>query len=428
MVICRVSALGFFACFSAALALAAPAVAAPAVSGEFPVSGLDANNKIVQGPDGNVWLTVNSAAKDVASITPAGAVTEYDLGANAPSGIAADAEGRLWITREGGVTSFLPADPEGTKTPTAIAAIMSFHSIAFGPDGNLWVATSEKLILIPPANPAGFKEFAVAGLSPRDIDTAASLLAIADFGGKVVTATATDPPLITDFKINGGSQGVAGAPNGQVGFSQQGAAPTQIGLLTPPGAPLTTLSPETDPFGVAFGADGAFWIAQFQTASLTRLGSDNVATSLPGFAVGSGPRQIAAGPGSTLWVTLEKAKKVGRVSGVENAAPPAPSSTPETAIKGGPKGKVKTRRKWAKVKFRFQSPSAGVTFECRLKRLPRKPVAKATKAPRFVACKSPRSYRLKPGRYRFEVRAVLNGVADPTPVGRGFRIVRERRK
>lgn len=43
-----------------ALAVAAPpALAAPTIDGEFPVTGLDANNKIVQGPDGNIWVTVS---------------------------------------------------------------------------------------------------------------------------------------------------------------------------------------------------------------------------------------------------------------------------------------------------------------------------------------------------------------------------------
>ena len=37
---------------------AAPALAVPTVAGEFEVSGLDTNNKIAAGPDGNMWVIV----------------------------------------------------------------------------------------------------------------------------------------------------------------------------------------------------------------------------------------------------------------------------------------------------------------------------------------------------------------------------------
>lgn len=412
-----------------ALALcAAPAVAAPAVSGEFPITGnFDSNNKLVQGPDGNMWMTLSGPENDIARITPAGAVTEYNLEVEGASGIAVGPEGRLWVTRNNGVTNFDAANPEGTKVQTPILAITGNHSIVLGPDGNLWVAATENLVRVPPGNPGEAKPFALLGLSPRDIDVAGSLLVIADFGAgtRIVTATTADPPVTIDYKIPGGSQGVAGSPSGQIGFSQQGGSPTEFGLLTPPGPPLLTPSPLTDPFGVALGPDGAFWIAQSTTASVTRLSTDNQATPLSGFAAESVPRQIAAGPGNTLWVTLEKAKKIGRISGVDPVVPItqlAPKE-PRTKIKKGPKGQVITAGKRAKVKFRFSSPDAGATFQCRLVRLAKKK-AKASKAPKFKGCKSPRTYRLRPGRYRFEVRAVLAGVPDKTPAKRGFSVIR----
>ncbi|MBK5220164.1 MAG: hypothetical protein JJE35_10330 [Thermoleophilia bacterium] len=58
--------------------------------------------------------------------------------------------------------------------------------------------------------------------------------------------------------------------------------------------------------------------------------------------------------------------------------------------------------------------------------MPKKPPKKATasKAAKFRACKSPRAFKLQAGRYRFEVRAVLNGVVDATPAKRSFRVVR----
>ena len=39
---------------------AAPAAADPVVAGEFPVSGVDSNSQITQGPDGNMWVTLTA--------------------------------------------------------------------------------------------------------------------------------------------------------------------------------------------------------------------------------------------------------------------------------------------------------------------------------------------------------------------------------
>lgn len=405
---------------------ASSALAAPAVSGEFDVPGLGSNNKLVQGPDGNMWVTLNGIGKDVARITPAGAVTEFNLEAVTPSGITVGPEGRLWITRNGAVISFDPANPEGTKALTAIAAIGTSHSIVLGSDGNLWVATDGKLVQIPPANPLGAKDFPIAGLAPKDIDTAGSLLVVASF--EHVYAVTTAGAVVGDQKVGGQAQGVGGNPNGQYAFTQPVNTPKEIGLLSPAAAPIVRSAEGTDPFGITLGSDGAYWSPEFISDGLTRITADGTVSGLTGFAKSSGPRQIAAGPGNTLWVTLEMTKKVGRVSGLEppptggGGTPKAPS----TKIGKGPKGKVKTKGKRATVSFKFSSPDVGATFQCRVRRLPKKAAKKAasSKAPAFKACKSPKTFQLKPGRYRFEVQAVLAGLTDSSPATRTFRVVR----
>lgn len=416
---------------------AAPAVAVPVVSGEFQLNNeVGTNNKIVAGPDGNIWLTLQTG-KDVARLTPGGQPEEFDLEANDPQGIAVGPNGTLWITREAGVTSFDPTDPEKTFDATTINDIEQFHSIVLGPDGNLWVATKGKLIRISPADPSVNESFEVTDLDPRDIDVAGGLLAVADFNGsRIVTATPTDPPAVTSYPLLGGSQGVAGDAAGRISFSQQQNQPTEFGLLAPPGPPILTQSPDTDPFGVALGPDGAFWIAQFTTDTLTRLTTDNQASPLgSSFAAGSGPRHLTAGPGNTLWVTLDNTDKVGRVIGVDPPVvtpPPKPTTPapsvkrrPRTQIKGGPKGRITTRWEKRRIKFRFASPDFGVHFQCRMKQLPPRKARKGFRSPAFRGCKSPRPYLLKPGRYRFEVRAIFEGGRrDLSPAKRNFRIVR----
>jgi streptogramin lyase len=421
----------------AAAVLAAPAAAAPAVSGDFNLPGLGSNNKIVQGPDGNMWVTLDGNARDVARITPAGEVKEFNLGAVTPLGIAVGPEGLLWIARNGGVTSFSAADPEGTKDPTNIALIGTSPSIATGSDGNLWVVGEgkETVVRVPPGNPAGATAFPVPGLTaPKDIDAAATAIVISGLE-HIYGIDAATGAVGGDFKIGGQSQGIAGNPNGQVAFSQPGNEPREFGLLAATASPIVTLIPGKDPFGVALGADGAYWAPEFTTDGLLRMSATGAVTGITGFAKGSAPRQIAAGPGNTLWVTLEMTKKIGRVSGVDPEPPsPPPTPEPKTKIEKGPKGQVPTTKKWAKVSFRFSSPDAGATFQCRVKRLAKKPPKKAAmsagkkkkaaKPVAFKACKSPKKLSLKPGRYRFEVRAVLNGVVDATPAKRSFRVVR----
>src|SRR5262249_20835347 len=100
-----------------------------------------------------------------------------------------------------------------------------------------------------------------------------------------------------------------------------------------------------------------------------------------------------------------------------------PPTKPDTKISKGPKGKVKTKHKRAKVKFGFSSTTAGATFECAMTRAKSKKKAQKSAAPKFSACRSPKTYQLKPGKSTFSVRAVSSGGADPTPSTRKFSVV-----
>jgi hypothetical protein len=84
---------------------------------------------------------------------------------------------------------------------------------------------------------------------------------------------------------------------------------------------------------------------------------------------------------------------------------------PDTKLAGKAKRKVVTGKKRAKVKFRFTSTPTGATFECKLDRKPYRP------------CKSPKAYKLRPGRHTFKVRAVLNGQTDPTPATARIKVI-----
>jgi streptogramin lyase len=426
-----------------ALLLTGPAaVAAPVIDGHFPTSTTGTNKKIVAGPDGNMWVTVDGGGKDVARISPAGQVDEFELeGVAAPTGIGVDPQGRIWVTQNGGVASFLPADPKGTSKATAIADVKDPASIVAGPDGRMWVATEAKVVAFAPDKPNEPTSYNVPKLAPKDIDVAGSLLIIADSGNSrlITMTTAGVGNALPLYGTTTQSQGVAGKADGEIAFSKSDGT-EGLGLFSPSVSPTVVEMPG-DPFGVALGSDGAYWFAMSAANNLQRLTPSGTATPLNGMPEFPGipeyfPRQIAAGPNNTLWVTLEvpgeNVYEVARVTGLEPPTPPGGGggpAAPETTIDKGPKKRIaiKGRAKRAWAKFRFSSPTPGATFECALVKKPRRKGAKVPR-PVFRACKSPGKLRLKPGRYTFSVRAVKDGVADPTPATRSFRIVRARRR
>jgi streptogramin lyase len=414
-------------CSLAATAVAIPLVtgpglADPVVNGEFPVSGVGANNQITAGPDGNMWVTLDTGTNDVAKIAPDGTVTEYNsANMSFPVGIAAGPDGNLWVTQNGGVARFAPGDPVAAQKFT-IAAISDPRAITVGPDGNLWTGSADKVVKIPPATPNTPQVFSTTGVSGARWITASSdgFLWLADFGVPQVVRVATDGTGQV-FPIAGGSQGIAAGPDGQVAYSQQGVAPYYIGRRTAASAEEKTPVPGTDPFGVAFGTDGAYWTGQFATNDLGRVTPSGAYSTLA-FSANSGPRHLAAGPNNTLWVTLDLIEKVGRVTGVDPPPGPGPNPTPDpaltTTITKAPKKVVRTSKARAKVKVRFTG-TAGAAFQCKLVKKPKK-----QSAVKWRACNSPKAYRLKKGKYTFLVRSTVGNGVDPTPATAKFRIKR----
>ena len=413
---------------TALLGAPAGAGAAPSVTGEFALpAGTDvgSNNEITQGPDGNMWITVQGE-NAIVKVTPDGAATKFTPpGMAAPaSGIVSGPDGNLWAAHSGGVIRIPPANPNAADQFSY--GVAGGQGITVGPDGNIWFAATGKLIQIPPATPNAPTQHNVAAIvAPKGMTTGSDgLLWIADQGGggNVISATATNPPVTTSYLTGGGPQDVAAGLNAQVAYPNPTTSPMTVGRITPGGTPLTTPLENTDPFGVAFGQDGAYWIARTSGNDLLRLTPDGNVTTLGGFAAHVlGPRKIATGPGNTLWVTIDMPDMVARVSGVE--PPPAPDpdpepepepdpgpgpgpdptpTAPETTLGKVPKKKVKTAKPKVKVAFEFSSPTPGATFECAL--------TKKGKEPSPKPCTSPATYKVKPGRYTFEVSASAGGL------------------
>lgn len=91
---------------------------------------------------------------------------------------------------------------------------------------------------------------------------------------------------------------------------------------------------------------------------------------------------------------------------------PAAAVTSTTQIETFLDRHPRHRTRKHKVKFKFSSNVEGASFKCLF-------------AKGWADCQSPHVFRrLKPGRYKFEARAVVNGLEDPTPVSWTFRILR----
>lgn len=325
------------AALAAALAASGPAHAAPAVNGEFPLPGDGSPKYLTLGPDNNVWVVLSGASNgdDVARIAPDGTA----VGFNVPNlqdagGITSDGT-YLWVTRAAEVSRFLPANPAAAENFPA--AGVNSKAIVQGSDGNLWTGGNDQAIKINPSNGSA-QAVPVAGMgNPEGVAAGGDgALYFASFNTQRVTRLTTDgtPSFVgVDTDNANGARQVAAGPGNQIAFTAPAAKPRDMGFLNG-GAPLGPTSvtggasmPGADPEGITYANDGAYWIARFAANDVARVTTDGAFTTLP-LSAASGPRRIAKGAGDTLWVGLETAKKVARITGVEAPAAPATPTTP----------------------------------------------------------------------------------------------------
>jgi virginiamycin B lyase len=328
-----------------------PALAEPQVNGVFDMPGVQTNGQLTAGPDGNIWVVLQKA---VARVTPDGTVKEFTkddfdkLGA--PEGAITAAAGAIWVAQPpDGVQSILkitPGDPPVAESFAVTDVDAAATAMTLGPDGNIWVGVAGKLVKFPPSDPVSSTPYLFTGLQPKAIAAGADgTLWVTDGSGdgQLLNVKTDGTPAHDPYPTGGSPQFLATAPSGQVTVSLPINTPQQIGQLVPGGS-LTTIDRPipADPFGVAFGNDGAFWVAMFAGNRLDRVTTDGQLTSLTGFpeVANQGPRQITVGPGNTLWVTLdnpsdleETNSKIARITGVQPPPPPGGGTAG-----GGPPG------------------------------------------------------------------------------------------
>jgi len=99
--------------------------------------------------------------------------------------------------------------------------------------------------------------------------------------------------------------------------------------------------------------------------------------------------------------------------GGTNQPPPPPVPIPNTKIGIHPGAKLFTKKAKLKVKFTFSADVAGAGFQCKLDK------------GAYKACRSPQSFKVKPGKHTFAVRATGPGGTDATPATTKFKVIRQ---
>jgi virginiamycin B lyase len=334
--------------------VAPPADAKPTIGSTFAVDGEP--QRITMGPDGNLWfgVTDNSGTNDLARITPAGAITYFQLGAVNVGTLVTGPDGNLWATIDTGVAKIPTTDPT-TLTTYDIPGFANAQGIAVGPDNNLWAAAGDNVYRVPLAAPTTATPFNVAGMGARQVAATADRIWVVDFNGKV-HAFQTDGTF-TSVDVGGNPQGIAAGPGGQVLYSNPEAGANHAARLVLGGTPEKTPLPATDPsFSVAFGADDAYWVGLFLTREMARITPAGELTTYGTFPAPYLPRYVAAGPGDSIWVSLQNpgnSGAIGLVTGLDV------DKTATITVKGG-KAKVKNR----KAKVKLQCPADEISGPC----------------------------------------------------------------
>jgi hypothetical protein len=235
----------------------------------------------------------------------------------------------------------------------------------------------------------------------------------------------TRPTESIDIGITSTGSSLAGATAAMQGGGLINALAANTALASTPAPGQPTLS-GTDPTSpgasttprVKGNAVAGSTVHLFTTATCS--GAPVATGSAAEFASPGIQVAVALGSTTTFHATVANA---GGISGCSSTSAtytqkfpaPPPPATPDTILTKVPKHTVNTTRPKAKVSFGFTSTIGGSTFACSMD-------GKA-----FTPCASGVTFKLKPGRHTFAVRATAGGLTDPTPATYSFKIKRKHR-
>ncbi|HST39209.1 MAG TPA: hypothetical protein VLK58_06860 [Conexibacter sp.] len=218
-------------------------------------------------------LAVIAAAAAIAASPAAAAPSvarEFDVPGQ-PGQLTLGPDGNAWVVLSSGTADIARVAPDGAVTSYRDARLNSAKSIVTGPDGRLWMTRSNEIVSFSPADPVGTATAIAAPVltSPQRIVTDDAGVLWTASGENVVSVTAG---VVRSFRVTG-----------------------------------------LDARGIAFGGDRRLWIASFGTGQVVATPRDGGAPEF--FAVGGGPQEVAAGPGTQVAYTNQGATphEIGRI-------------------------------------------------------------------------------------------------------------------
>lgn len=186
----------------------------------------------------------------------------------------------------------------------------------------------------------------------------------------------------------------------------------EVADTTPPETTITTKPPDpsTSPsavFGYSSNEPGSSFECALDAAPFAACASTGITFN-----------GLANGPHTFRVRAIDPSKNVDQSPAaytfsvaVEEPPHEEPPVAPQTSLIGKPLKKTSDRT----PSFRFRASVAGASFQCAVDR------------GRFKACRSPYTTpSLRPGRHTFLVKAVANGLADPTPVKVSFQVLKKK--
>lgn len=274
--------------------------------------------------EGNFYVA-DQGGRTVRKVTPAGVVTTIASGLGQPGDVAIGPDGNLYVA-DGGANKILRIAADGTVTTYAgtgaggaddgdrsTATFVYPFALAFDRAGNLYIADSLNQ-RIRKITPAGM------------VSTLAGTGIQGDVDGPGASATFRYPQGIA--VDNEGFVYVADASNRKIRrIAPDGTVSTFAGsgLSGEDDGPAATAR-FREPFGLAFGRDGALYAADYGNSKLRRISRDGIVTTIAGTdtrgatdgpattATLSGPVGVAFDGAGNLFFSMEAGyiRKLGR--------------------------------------------------------------------------------------------------------------------
>ncbi|MDX2143437.1 MAG: hypothetical protein SFV19_08785 [Rhodospirillaceae bacterium] len=291
---------------------------------EFTLTGSPNPKDIVAGPDGNLWFT-QIDGKKIGRITLTGTVTDFSYPSSTlePRALTVGPDGNLWfalslagdsnpkiarMTTTGTVTEFQITDV------TATGSQIEPTSMVVGPDNNLWLAATNRVVRV---TTAGVPTIYNTGLGSRYIaigpEGAMWLVATSAQVGRLTTGGLSSfNTLASDVTTLGGP--ITRAPDDTLWISVT-ASSNQIGRYSSTAGPLAGFAlPLSGATINAFtrGPDGHVWWATSngQIGRVTVAGV-SATTNVPTANANLGG--LATASNGTVWYTIQGASsKIGR--------------------------------------------------------------------------------------------------------------------